>query len=416
MTPESSPFVPGRTVPVEFFVGRAHEIERLRSMVRGASNGRFGIGFVTGERGIGKSSLAGFVRWLAEREQQAVGCHVPLGGVSDLEGMLRTTLNRLLKDSIERPWHRQVTKFVGDRVRKVGLFGATLELDLRTDEVATLERNFVHSMRNLVASIADHSSLFLVLDDINGLAQSSRFANWLKSVVDEISLSQAKTRLCILLVGLEERRRQLIGHQPSLARVFELTDIAPWSDEEAYQFYAKTFASGGARVSKDHVEMMVPWTGGLPVLAHEIGDAVWRTAPAKTVRRQDVIAGIRLAAEVIGRKFLDPQILGAMRSERDLSILHKITNMPSVLFAGGGPLAPGGFTRAEALEQLSENDKEVFDQFLRRMKKLGGLESVPSVRGGYRFPSLLHMLYFRFVSTRWALSKLHGWPGDGDAP
>lgn len=419
MTPESSPFVPGRTVPVEFFVGRTEEIERLRSMMRGASNGRFGVGFVTGERGIGKSSLAGFVRRLAEQERQAVGCHVQLGGVSDLEGMLRTTLDRLLKDSIARPWHRQVMRFVGDRVRKVGLFGATLELDLRADEVATLERNFVHSMRSLVASIADHSSLFLVLDDINGLAQSSRFANWLKSVVDEMSLSQEKTRLCLLLVGLEERRRQLVEHQPSLARVFELTDIEPWSEEEAYQFYEKTFASGGASVSKDHVRMMLPWTGGLPVLAHEIGDAVWRTAPAKTVRRQDVIDGIRLAAEVIGRKFLEPRILGAMRSERYLSILHKITNLPSVLLPAATPhgdsLAPSSFTRAEAIEQLSEDDKEVFDHFLRRMKKLGGLESVPGVRGGYRFPNQLHMLYFRIASARWALGKVH-WGHDDPTP
>ena len=215
MTPESSPFFPGQTVPVEFFVGRTSEIERLRSMVRGASNGRFWIGFVTGERGVGKSSLAGFVRWLTEQEQRAVGCHVSLGGVSDLGAMLNTTFDRLLKDSISRSWHRQVRDFLGDRVRKVGLFGATLELNLRSDELATLERNFVHSVRQLLNSIAEDTSLLLILDDINGLVDSSRFANWLKSMVDEITLSQETTRLCVLMVGLEERRRQLIKHQPS---------------------------------------------------------------------------------------------------------------------------------------------------------------------------------------------------------
>lgn len=394
MTPESSPFVPGRTVPVEFFVGRTEEIERLRSMIRGASNGRFGIG---------KSSLAGFVPRLAEQEQQAAGCHVPLGGVSDLEGMLRTTLDRLLKD----------------RVRKAGPFGATLELDLRADEVATLERNFAHLMRNLVASIADHSSLFLVLDDINGLAQSGRFANWLKNVVDEMSLSQEKTRLCLLLVDLEELRQQLVNHQLSLACVFKLTDIEPWSEEEAYQFYEKTFARGGASVSEDHVRMMLPWTGGLPVLAHEIGDAVWRTAPAKTVQRQDVNDGIRLAAAVIGRKFLAPRLLGAMPNERYLWILHKLTNLPSVLLPAATPhgdsLAPADFTKAEAIEQLSEDDKEVFDDFLRRMKKLGELESVPGVRGGYRFPNQLHLLYFTLASAHWAMSKLQ-WGHGGATP
>ncbi len=402
MTPESSPFVPGRIVPIEFFVGRRDEIERLRGMVRGASKGRLGIGFVTGERGIGKSSLAGFVHWLAEQDEEAVGCHVPLGGVSDLGGMLRTTFDRLLKDSIARPWHQQVRDFLGDRVRKVGLFGATLELDLRDGEIASLERSFAHSIRQLLNSIAEDRSLFLVLDDINGLAQSSHFANWLKSVVDEISLSHAETRLCVLLVGLEERRRQLIEHQPSLARVFELIDVAPWSNEEVREFYHKTFLGGGVQVSEYDLKLLTLWTGGLPVLAHEIGDAVWRTAPAKTLQRQDVIGGIRLAAEVIGRKFLEPQILGAMRSDRYLSILHAITTMPSM--ARVSKLADPGaqFTRAEARKRLSGEDREVFDHFLRRMKKLGGLESVSWVRGGYRFPSLLHLLYFKIVSQRLA--------------
>lgn len=208
-----------------------------------------------------------------------------------------------------------------------------------------------------------------------------------------------------------------IKHQPSLAGGFELIDIEPWSEEEAYQFYEKTFARGGANVCKDHVRMMLPWTGGLPVLAHEIGDAVWRTAPAKTVRRQDVIDGIRLAAAVIGREFLAPRLLGAMPSERYLWILHKITSLPSVWFPAttphGDSLAPADFTKAEAIEQLSEDDKEVFDDFLRRMKKLGELESVQGVRGGYRFPNRLHLLYFTLASAHWALGKLqwgHGSP------
>ena len=84
-----------------------------------------------------------------------------------------------------------------------------------------------------------------------------------------------------------------------------------------------------------------------------------------------------------------------MRSERYLSILHEITDMPGVQF----------FTRAEARKRLSQADKEVFDRFLRRMKKLGGLESIPWIRGGYRFPNLLHLLYFRIVSQRLAGSS-----------
>ena len=43
--------------------------------------------------GIGKSSLAHFVRVLAEHESKTVGCHVFLGGVHELEEMLRRTFD-----------------------------------------------------------------------------------------------------------------------------------------------------------------------------------------------------------------------------------------------------------------------------------------------------------------------------------
>ena len=151
-----------------------------------------------------------------------------------LKEMLRRTFDRLLKESMDKPWHEQIKNFFGNHVRKVGLFGVTLELSLQDSDLSTLAHDFVPTVTRLLDSLKGHkSTLFLILDDINGLADSEVFANWLKSTVDEISTSQRKMPLCILVVGLEERRQELVSKQPSLGRVFELIDIAPWSDDEA---------------------------------------------------------------------------------------------------------------------------------------------------------------------------------------
>ena len=385
MTPESSPFRPGQPAPLEFFVGRNAEIERLRGMVRGSARGRFGIGFASGERGIGKSSLAAFVRHLAERDNDAVGCHVLLGGVQDLGEMLRRTLDRLLKQSIDRPWHRQLVEFFGNRVRKAGLLGVTLELNLRDGDLSSIVHDFVPSMRRLSKEIREHKrSIFLILDDINGLAGNAEFANWLKSTVDEIATSHQETRLCILVVGLEERRRELIANQPSLARVFEPIDIAPWSDEEMTEFYRNSFRAANAEISDENLQELGLFTGGLPVLAHEIGDAVWRTARHPSIKDEEVTKGIITAAEMIGRKLLEPQVFNAIRSERYRSILREIA----------GERVRLRFTRSEILQRLTGTDRGALDDFLRRMRKLGALEVDPDVRGGYRFPNYLHASYF----------------------
>ena len=238
MYAESSPFSPGQPVPIEFFVGRSSEIEHLRDMVKASAQGNFRIGFISGERGIGKSSLASFVRHLSEGERGVVGCHVFLGGVQSLNEVLRRTFDRVLKESTDKPWHKQVRKFFGDRVRQVGLFGVTLELDLAERDLSTLAHDFVPTVNRLLDGIGEQKTgLFLILDDINGLASSEAFANWLKSTVDEIATSGRKVPLCVLVVGLEERRQELVAKQPSLARVFDLIDIVPWSDDEVMEFY-----------------------------------------------------------------------------------------------------------------------------------------------------------------------------------
>ena len=81
ITAKESPFSPGRPVPVEFFVARHKEIERLERAIRQTSTGRNENVFITGQRGIGKSSLAGFVRYFAEKERSLIGSHCYFGGV-----------------------------------------------------------------------------------------------------------------------------------------------------------------------------------------------------------------------------------------------------------------------------------------------------------------------------------------------
>ena len=52
------------------------------------------------------------------------------------------------------------------------------------------------------------------------------------------------------------------------------------------------------------------------------------------------------------------------------------------------------FQRGELATRLTEDERRVLDNFLRRMRTLGAVENDPEVRGGYRLPNRLHALYF----------------------
>ena len=306
--------------------------------------------------------------------------------------MLNRTFHRLLNESIDKPWHKQLTGFLGNRVQRAGLFGITLDLKLTGDDLETLARDFVPSMKRLLDSLPKpKQTIFLVLDDINGLARSEAFANWLKSSVDEFATSSPEAKLCILIVGLEGRRRELVASQPSLARVFELIDIAPWSDRRGLRLLPTSRSRArGAEIPEDSMQNLVQYTGGMPVLAHELGDAVWRTARTHDIKGIEVARGIVVAAEVIGSKLLEPSIFEAIQSERYRSILRQIQDRPRMRFR-----------RSEVLDRLPGQDQPSAGQFPAPHEGLGSdRRRDPEIRGGYRFPNRLHALYFFLESQR----------------
>jgi len=386
MTKEYSPFTPGKPVPVDFFVGRRSQIEQLSEKVARSAAAGLQTGFLSGERGIGKSSLASFVKHLTDREHRAVGLHTFLGGVTTLTEMVRRVFDRLLKESVDKTWHNDVRRFFGNHIRQVGLFGISLEFGPSQRDLQQIVHDFAPALHKLTQQLArEKKSIFIVLDDINGLAASAEFANWLKSLVDEIATSGESLPLCLLLVGLEERRESLVSLQPSLTRILDPLDIEGWRDGEAREFYQRTFSDVDIRVTDDALDFMVRYAGGLPMVAHEIGDATFNADQDGFVDHDDALLGILGAAEVVGRKYIRPPVFQAIHSRRYRDVLRKVAKTTRDF----------EFNRGAVLSELGEGEKKVFDNFLRRMRELGVIVRVPEKgKGVYRFVNRLHHAYF----------------------
>lgn len=395
MPKEYSPFTPGQPVPVDFFVGREEEINTIIRYLKQVRSGRQENIFVLGERGIGKSSLGAFVRTLAETEYSFLSVHVHLGGVSTLEEMIKRIFSGLLKISMDKPWHEKLKTFFGDRVRKVDLFGVSIELEASQQELKTITDNFVQSLRNLLDTLNDSKKAFLIiLDDINGLAHNPEFANWYKSLVDEVATSQEPLPLLLMLVGLPERRDALVQCQPSLSRVFTLTDVQPLSREETEEFYRKAFSSVNISIDDEALGFLSNISGGLPMLIQEIGDAVFWIDRDDQIDVNDGLAGVLSASEIVGEKHIDRQVLNAIRSDKYRSILNKMSQDPPVRI---------NFQKKDVESRLSSNDRKVFNNFLRRLRELGVLYS--DGRGGYRFVNNLYYFYLIILLEKDSLRK-----------
>ena len=389
MVKERSPFTPGRPVPVEFFVGRSPEIERmLRSVVQVSSGKQENI-FLTGERGIGKSSLAAFVRYLAEKDHGFLGVHAYMGGVNTVEELVRKTFERLLQESIDKPFFEKIRSFFGNHIKQVGLFGVSVQFEMDSRELNNAVNNFVPALDRLAEKVRDDKrGLLLILDDINGVTDKPGFAHFLKSTVDEIATRQKSLPLLILLAGVPERRDEMIRHQESITRIFDVIEIKPFDRQETEEFYATTFKSEGISVDSDALELLCRYSGGLPMLLHEVGDAVFWADTDNHITTQDATAGIIQAADIVGRKHLDRQVYRAIHSDRYRSILQKIVK----------PDLKMRFVRKDIAKRLTEDEKGALDNFLTRMKGLGVVRSGEHP-GEYIFVNDLFRLYMALESV-----------------
>ncbi len=390
MQEKISPFTPGSPARADLFAGRERQIWEVSNYLTQAAHGRMENVFLIGDRGIGKSSFASYILEKARASNDMVGVHVHLGGADTLEEMARRVVEELVNEVSRHSWRNELTGFVREHVRSVDLLGLTMEFHPPREDLAHIVSRFPNVLDQFLTRIKEHNAgAIIILDDINGLAETPMFAHWYKSMADYVATHFESYPALIMVSGLPENRVQLSNHQPSLLRVFRVIELDRLSDGEVEYFFDNAFSQLGIRVKPDAMRVMVRYASGLPVMMQEIGDAVFWEDRDGVVNRDDAGEGVVGAAKKVGQKYLNPNVYNALRSERYQTIIRKLGDYP----------VQQGFTRRQVADSLTSEELRVFDNFLRRLRELGVVEADPQGdRGAYRYTNLIFPVYMRVES------------------
>ena len=386
-----SPFYPGQPVPVEFFIGRQNEIERIIRATAQVEMGKPQAVFLIGEYGIGKSSLASYMRYYAEKTNHLLGLHVLLGGASTIEEMTGKILEAALKsEAYESKFTEKIRTLLSSYIDSVGLFGVTIKMDAIKADSPNISQGLIPFFRELLKRLADDGikGIMLILDEINGITNNSKFAHFIKSLIDENAISNNPLPLMLMLCGVEERRSEMIQHHRPIERIFDIVEIEPMSEKEMHDFFTKAFESINAKIENDAMHQICLFSAGFPKIMHIIGDAIYWIDKDGIISIDDATEGLLIAAEDIGRKFVDQQIYKALRSKEYHSILSKIAKEFGLSF------------KKNTIEKgLSQMEKRKFANFLQRMKRLNVLKTGEE-RGEYIFDNRMIRLYILLDSLR----------------
>jgi len=103
------------------------------------------------------------------------------------------------------------------------------------------------------------------------------------------------------------------------------------------------------------------------------------------------------SAQVIGAKYIEPNVLAAIRSDKYQHILKKIAQRPF----------EHRFSRKDVVSRLTAAEAKVFDNFLRKMEGLGAIrKDKERGAGSYEFTSELFYFFFWLSASAPSSAKL----------
>jgi hypothetical protein len=392
-----SPFFPDQPVPVELFMGRAEQLQHLMTRAVGqVAEGKPVSVFLEGEYGIGKTSVARFAQWLAERNHGLLGIYATLERAESMDDVGAAVLEATLRSGAYNPKlgekiREGFAKFVGEQ----SLFGVAIHAEALRKEAPNVTRGLLPFLtRTLERVRADGArGIFLVLDEINGIVNNPKFAPFLKGIVDSnaaISLEKPTLPLLLMLCGVAERRRQLIAQHEPVGRIFDVVSIERMTEEEMTGFFHKAFDSAHFVVEPGAMDVMTHYAAGFPKIMHLIGNAAYWLDRDGRIDKDDAMNAVALAAEEVGKRYVDQQVYAALRSADYRSILAKIARL--------GPDAMS-FTKGDVVKGLTEKEKGKLNNFFQKMKRLGVLRS-GEVQGEYVFNVRMVRLYIWLQSLQ----------------
>jgi len=219
-----------RLVNQNKFKGRIENIKEVTRYFKQVTNGNPQHLFITGKRGIGKSSFARYIVEIAKTNYNMISIHLYLDDVSDVGDLVKNIILKILLET-ENNLNDKITCLFGDRIKNVDHNSLKLEFNPTKEEITYLTRNF----SDVLISILDKSGygeengkkgLFIVIDDINVLTENPDFANWYKRFADTLSTEYSgKAPIFMVLLGVPESKELLFNHNESFSRIFHYTNL-----------------------------------------------------------------------------------------------------------------------------------------------------------------------------------------------
>ncbi len=344
-----NPFNPNSPVNPGMFVGRMDELESMERALVQTRNDSPCHFMITGERGIGKSSLLLYIRYLATGD-------IPFNGdkfkflVIDLDIDINTTqigLISRIQTSLERSLgnSERAKKFFVDAwdfIQRIKVMDCGLDAKRKEEQSEEVKIDqFATSLSDICNRVckdekesnifdAKYDGVLLLIDEADNCSRELNLGSLLKLLLERLQ-RRGCNKVIIGLAGLPDLRSKLyLSHQSSV-RMFQELQLGRLTEEEVRQVIGRCIDKANednsekTSIEEDAVKLLVSLSEGFPHFIQQFGYSSFNHDKDGVIKVDDVqlsAFGKGGALEAIGDRYYRHDFYNKIQQESYRQVLR----------------------------------------------------------------------------------------------
>jgi AAA+ ATPase superfamily predicted ATPase len=345
MSKKINPFKPNSPVPVGMFAGRLPEIEALEQGLHQTKNGNSQNFLITGEKGIGKSSLMQYIKPLATGDIKSPEYDIfnfVTANISISERTNLVTLIRLIERSLKRELGKVETirnfmESTWSFVQRIRIMDSGIaknedidDPDLVIDEFAYSLSETCLRLTNPIKGEEAKNGIIFFIDEADKASHALRIGYFFKAVTEAIQQNRCHN-VSFIVAGLPELTEKLSNSHESSLRLFTELKVKELNVRDRLYVIDKGIEEANkineeqtdiTQSAKNHISTL---SEGYPHFIQQFSFSAFETNTDGEISDDDVLDGAfkdRGALDAIGARYYASNYYDQIKSDEYRQVLR----------------------------------------------------------------------------------------------
>jgi hypothetical protein len=303
MSNGANPFTPHQPIHPEYFAGRVTEIIKINWALNQTRHEKTQHLFLTGDRGIGKTSLALYARYLAQSPNAAFKSdfHFATAYHSVEKNQTLTDVCRGLATKLLDDVEKDIAAACMERLKKLnlhfsihvpGVGEVSVAKQEHTEGRDFLQSDFVKAVEEFWDSSKDaRNGILLIIDELHNLASFAGLGSFFKIISENWAVNGYR-QIMFMAVGLPTVSARVSTDDPSAPRIFSFVELSRMTDEESIAVLKRCLSGTSKTMTDDAAQYLARSSGGVPYFLHQLGYDAFQVDSDGVIDKTDANLGL----------------------------------------------------------------------------------------------------------------------------